>query len=153
MYTLRETLSSEYLTALDNLKSAVTFKSNSTRLGANNFNNLSVYEFSKWKDWTREQRSNFKSCFNSSDIDKSVIGWFLNFPANTGFLDTMNTWNGAKASGTILAHSLTANNKIVINGAEVTLNRGEGIEFSLTNEHSVSISAAERNWACLMLMK
>jgi hypothetical protein len=153
MYTQRETLSSESLTALDNLKSVVTFKANSTRLGANKFDKLSVYEFSKWKDWSRDQRANFKSCFTSSDVDKSVIGWFLSFPANTGFLDTMNAWQDAKASGTILAYSLTANNKITISGTEVTLNRGEGIEFSLTNEHSVSILASERNWACLMLMK
>ena len=153
MYTQKETLSSENLTALDNLKSAVTFKENSTRLGANKFDKLSVYKFSKWKDWSRDQRANFKSCFTSSDIDKSVIGWFLSFPANTGFLDTMNAWQDAKASGTILAYSLTENNKIIISGAEVTLNRGEGIEFSLINQHSVSISASERNWACLMLMK
>ena len=152
-HIVKTSLSLENLTTMDNLKSTVNFLSNSTRLGVNNFDNLSVYEFSKWKVWNRQQRSNFKSCFDSADIEKAVIGWFLKFPANTGFLDTMNAWQDAKASGTIIAYSLNDNNKITISGSEITVNRGEGIEFPLTNEHSVGISGVESNWACLMLMK
>lgn len=152
-HIVKTPLSSENLTTLDNLKSTVNFLSNSTRLGANNFDKLSVYEFSKWKTWNRQQRSNFKSCFDSADIEKAVIGWFLKFPANTGFLDTMNAWQDATSAGTIVAYSLTTNNKIVVNGQEIAVNRGEGIEFSLTNTHSVSLSASDSDWACLMLMK
>ena len=153
MYNLKETLSSDKLAALDTIKSGVDFVSNTVRLGVNNYDNLSKYEFSKWKNWNREQRSNFKSCFASEDIDKTVIGYFLKFPANTGFLDEMNAWQDAKAVGTIIAYSLTENNSITIDNQVVSVNRGQGVEFSLTNSHSVSTSATEGNWACLMLMK
>jgi len=153
MYTLRDALSSENLTALNTLKSGVTFVSNNTRLGVNNFNNLSVYEYSKWKTWTRTQRSNFKNCFATADIDKAVIGYFLRFPANTGFLDEMNAWQDATSVGTIVAYSLTENNSITIDGNTVSVAKGQGIEFSLKNAHAISTSATDSDWACLMLMK
>lgn len=152
-HILKTALSAENLTALDTLKSGVDFASNITRLGANGYDNLSKYEVSKWKSWNRTQRSNFKSYFAADDINKAVIGWFLKFPANTGRLDTMNTWDNVSAAGTIVAYSLTDNNTITIDGTIVELNRGQGVEFSLTNTHSISTAGVERNWACLMLMK
>ena len=152
-HILKTQLSAENLTALDTLKNSVNFASNITRLGANGYDNLSKYEVSKWKSWNRTQRSNFKSYFAEADINKAVIGYFLKFPANTGCLDTMNTWNDVSAAGTIVAYSLTDNNAITIDGTTVELDRGHGVEFSLTNTHSISTSEAERNWACLMLMK
>jgi hypothetical protein len=153
MYTLRDALSSENLTALNTLKSGVTFVSNNIRLGVNNVDRLSVYDYSKWKTWTRTQRSNFKNCFAEADVNKAVIGYFLKFPANTGFLDEMNTWQDATSVGTIVAYSLTENNSITIDGQTVSVAKGQGIEFSLKNTHAVSASATESNWACLMLMK
>ena len=152
-YTIKTALGSDKLAILDNLKSEVDFVSNSIRLGVNNFDNLSKYEFSKWKTWNRNQRADFKSCFDAAYIDQAVIGWFLNFPANTGFLDTMDAWTSSTAAGTIIAYSLTDQNSIVIEQRTVTLNRGEGIEFPLQLRHAVSISQIDRNWACLMLMK
>ena len=153
MYTLRDALSSENLTALNTLRSSVTFVSNSTRLGVNNFDNLSVYEYSKWKTWNRTQRSTFKNCFATADIDKAVIGYFLKFPANTGFLDEMNAWQDATSAGTIVAYSLSENNSITIGENTVPIAQGQGIEFSLAQLHSISASSTEGNWACLMLMK
>ena len=152
-HIVKTALSSDNLAALDTLKSNVEFVSNSIRLGANSYSNLSKYEFSKWKNWTRIERSDFKSCFTADDINKAVIGYFLKFPANVGLLDTMNAWDGVSVAGTIVAYSLTDNNGITIDGQAVSLNRGQGVEFSLTNTHSVSTSSTERNWACLMLMK
>ena len=146
-------LSVENLTALDTLRSNVAFVSNSIRLGANDYGNLSKYEVSKWKNWNRTQRSTFKSCFASADIDKAVIGYYLTFPANTGRLDTMNAWQNANAAGTIVAYSLTDGNTIYVDGATLTVNRGQGIEFSLTDIHSVSTNTTQSDWACLMLMK
>ena len=152
-HILKTQLSAENLTALDTLKNSVNFASNITRLGANGYDNLSKYEVSKWKTWDRTQRSTFKSCFASEDIDKAVIGYFLTFPANTGRLDTMKTWQNATAAGTIVAYSLTDNSSIYVDGATITVNRGQGIEFSLTDIHSVSTSTTQSNWVCLMLMK
>jgi hypothetical protein len=152
-HIIRTQLSELNLTTLDTLRSNVEFVSNSIRLGANNYSNLSKYEFSKWKTWTRIERSNFKSCFTEDDINKAVIGYFLKFPANVGLLDTMNAWDGVSVAGTMIAYSLTDNNSITIDGQVVTLQRGQGVEFSLKNTHSISTSGVERNWACLMLMK
>ena len=153
MYTLREALSSDNLATLNTLRSGVDFVSTRTRLGANSFDKLSVYEYSKWKNWTREQRASFKSCFSEDDISKAVIGYFLKFPANTGFLDEMNAWQDATSAGTIVAYSLTANNSITIDNQAISVEQGKGIEFSLAQLHSVSASSTEGNWACLMLMK
>jgi hypothetical protein len=152
-HIVKTALSSDNLATLDTLKSNVDFLSNSIRLGVNNYSNLSKYEVSKWKGWTRTQRSTFKSCFADEDINKAVIGYFLKFPANTGLLDDMNAWDGESVAGTIVAYSLTDNNTITIDNQVISLDRGQGVEFSLTNIHSVSTSSAERNWACLMLMK
>ena len=152
-HILKTALSSANLTALDALKSNVDFVSGVIRLGANNYGNLSKYEVSKWKGWNRTQRSAFKSYFAEEDINKAVIGYFIKFPANTGFLDEMNAWDGETVAGTIIAYSLTDNNSITIDGQVVTLQRGQGVEFSLKNTHSISTAGVERNWACLMLMK
>jgi len=153
MYTRRNNLSLENITVLETLKNSVPYISNSTRIGKNNFDGLSVYEFSKWKTWNRDQRKSFKQCFETADIDKSVIGWFLKFPANKGFLDTMTAWQDVTVAGTIVAYSLTENNNITINGEKIAVDKGHGLEFSLKNAHSVSALETEGNWACLMLMK
>jgi hypothetical protein len=152
-HILKTALSLDSLTGLDTLKSSIDFSSNNTRLGANGYDSLSKYEVSKWKSWNRTQRANFKSYFEEADINKAVIGYFLKFPANTGRLDTMDAWEGVSAAGTIVAYSLTDNNNITIDNQVVSVSRGQGVEFSLTNRHSVSTSSAEKNWACLMLMK
>lgn len=152
-HILKTALSTDNLTALDTLRSNVTFVSNSIRLGVNNYGSLSKYEYSKWKTWNRTQRATFKSCFAATDINTAVIGYFLTFPANTGFLDDMNAWENATAAGTIVAYSLTDNSNITIDGTALTLQRGQGVEFSLTNRHSVSTNTAQSNWVCLMLMK
>ena len=60
-HILKTALSTDNLTALDTLRSGVTFVSNSIRLGANNYGSLSKYEYSKWKTWNRTQRATFKS--------------------------------------------------------------------------------------------
>ena len=65
----------------------------------------------------------------------------------------MNAWSNETVAGTIVAYSLSDNNSITIESQTLTLERGQGVEFSLKNIHSVSTSDIERNWACLMLMK
>ena len=152
MYTIKENLDLENLNKLKQLASIVEYSSTSTRLGVNNFDALSVYEFSKWNKWTRNQRLEFKSCLPQEEIESSVIGWFLNFPATTGFLDTMDYWKDTVSAGTITAYSLTPNNKIIIDNEEINVSEGKGIKFSLRNAHAVNTSQTESRWACLMLM-
>ena len=152
MHETLTTLDSTSVDALLDIKENVNFSSNNIRIGKNSLDKLSVYSNSKWHDWTRDQRSSFKNIL-SSHIDTAVIGWFITFPANTGFLDTMDYWVDKPDSGTVVAFSLTNNNNITIAGNTVTLNKGEGIKFSLREIHEVGIASSERSWACLMQLQ
>jgi hypothetical protein len=143
-------LSTDTLNALDALKSQVTFKNTGIRVGQNGLDKLSVYEYSKWKTWNRAQKNTFKSAFDSADLEKSLIGWFLKFPGSTGFLDVMDYWQNNNDSGIVLAYSLTDGNSIWIGGTEYHANRGVGFKFSLRHLHEVRANPAERNWACLL---
>lgn len=141
------------IATLKSLQDTVNFKSDRIRLGANGAANISVYSFSKWKEWNRETRNSFKECFKSTDIENALIGWFLHLPANTGFLDQQTAWVNETAAGTVIAYSLTDNNNITIDGTEASLSTGEGIKFSLKNIHEIKTSDSDKSWACLMLLQ
>jgi len=151
MHTTLPALSNEQLTTLLGLIEQIEFTDKKKRMGVNGVNNVSVYTYSKWKSWNRNQVKEFKSMFSNPDIDRSIIGWFLKFPAEVGFLDLMTTWVG-KPCGSIIAYSLADSQVIWLNGREVTVNRGQGIKFSLSVPHEVKPVSFEQNWACLMLV-
>lgn len=148
----------ENLTSLDSskvdslltLKSAVTFTDKNIRLGEGGADNRSVLTYSRWYEWNRTQKATFESALGSTLIEKSIVGWFLNIPANTGFLDEMRNWVNEPMAGTVVAYSLTDGQNIVLNGTTVTVNRGEGIRFSLKVPHKIDTSASGQQWACLM---
>jgi len=150
-YELLTKLDSSTISSLNTLKDSVTFLDKKIRLGENRTNNMSVYKYSKWTTWNRTQKSDFKDCFESSDIEKSVIGWFLNFPANTGFLDNMTYWNDKDGCGTVISYALEAQS-IIIDGTTVNLEAGQGIKFKLNQSHKIETSSSARNWACIMMM-
>ena len=149
MHTLLQSFSEETVLELTELFHSVEFTNKNKRLGAGGSANISVYTYSKWKTWNRTRVQKFKSKFNGSDVDKSIIGWFLHLPANSGFLDLMTVWVG-KSSGTVIAYALENNQKIWLNGIEVTVNKGEGIKFSLSIPHEIKKSNVDQKWACLM---
>lgn len=144
------TLESSTVTTLTNLMSSVNFTDKNIRLGAGGIDNRSVFTYSKWYDWNRTQKNNFKDCFQSSVIDTTLVGWFLKFPANTGFLDLMDNWVETPEAGTVLAYALKDNQKIVLDGTEVTVAKGAGIKFKLSVPHKIETSASGQDWACLM---
>lgn len=151
MYEKLTKLNDTNFNTLLSLKSSAVFTRNGMRLGLNRTDNLSEYTLSKWKDWTKSQRDQFKNCFDRQYVDKSVIGWFLNFPSNTGFLDLMNTWENSENCGTVVAYSFE-NQEIFLDGTCINLTAGEGIKFKLSITHEIKKSSLDRNWACLMLM-
>lgn len=151
MYEKLIKLNNTNLNTLLSLKSSVVFTRDEMRLGHNRTANLSEYSSSKWKDWTKLQRDQFKNCFDRQYVDNSIIGWFLNFPADVGFLDLMKTWENSNNCGTIVAYSFE-NQDIFLEGNQISLLAGEGIKFKLNVAHEIKKSSLDRNWACLMLM-
>jgi len=149
MYKKLSKLNQESVNNLIELYDEVQFINKNIRTGASGIEKMSVYFYSKWKTWNRHQTSKFKNCFSQTLVDNSLIGWFLKFPSNKGFLDLMTTWVG-KDCGTVYAYALEDNQKIWLNGIEITVNKGEGIEFCLSIPHEVKLSSLEQKWACLM---
>jgi len=151
MYKTLTSLNQESVELLQTLKDEVRFRSDNIRIGANKTANRSVYSESKWYDWTRDQKSQFKTAMGNL-VDNAVVGWFINFPKN-GFLDEMDYWLDKTSAGTIVAYSLTDNNKIIIQDEETVCQIGEGISFSLKQIHEIKPEPINRTWACIMQLK
>lgn len=151
MYEKLTNLNQTSIDGLKNLMSQVEMKNKPIRLGKNGIANLSVYDYSKWNTWNKEHRNQFKTYFDSVILDTSLIGWFLKFPANVGFLDEMIAWKNTKMAGVIIAYSLEENQSIWIENQEIFLEKGQGIKFSLRNTHEVKNKNFDQHWACLML--
>ena len=149
MYKIETTLTNSSLTTFDILINQIQFVSDNIRLGANGTAKISNYSYSRWYDWTADQRMAFKSAFGP-EVDKAIVGWFLTFPANTGFLDLMTYWEDKKMAGKIIAYALHNNQRMCINGIEQTINRGEGVKFSLRVPHEVNINSIKQDWVCIM---
>lgn len=149
MYKTLPQLSPATLQTFDTLVQQVSFTNDNIRLGANGTEKVSKYFYSRWFDWTDTQRAEFKHCF-SATASKPLVGWFLTFPANTGFLDLMTYWQDKVMAGVVVAYALENNQKIWLNGKEVTLDRGQGLEFSLKVLHEVKSSPIQQKWACVM---
>lgn len=148
MYELVTKLNDDAVSSLEVLQQEVEFRTDDIRVGKNAPSVMSVYKHSKWYNWNRIQKATFKEAMGSH-VDTAVVGWFVTFP-RSGFLDVMTYWQDMVSAGTVVAYSLTDNNKIIVSGQEVTLNKGEGIKFSLKEIHEIKPEGFERNWACLM---
>jgi len=152
MYKQIPKLVDENLIKLVNLSNVVSYRDKIEHIGVNGYNRLSVYNTSKWYDWTRQQKQEFKSCFENDFSNNAIIGWFLKFPKTIGFLDKIDYWKTTNSAGIILAYALNDEQNIYLNDEKVIVRKGEGIAFSLRNTHEVKTKATEQNWACLMTM-
>ena len=150
MYTILSSLSNESLQTLEALAQEVNFTNENIRLGANGLQNLSIYSYARWYNWASTQRNRFKSAFETADADNALVGWFLTFPSETGFLDIMSYWQNKLMAGTIVAYALENNQSIYLNNECITLNKGQGIRFSLRTLHEVKPALFDQKWACLM---
>lgn len=151
MYKTLPQLSPATLQTFDTLVQQVSFTNNNIRLGANGTEKVSKYFYSRWFDWNNAQRISFKNCFGTA-ADNALVGWFLTFPANTGFLDLMTYWQDKVMAGVVVAYALEDNQKIWLDGKELIFNKGEGLKFNLKVLHEVKNSNMQQKWACLMLL-
>jgi len=145
-------LTIENLDKLARLSRVVNYSDKIEHIGVNGYSQLSVYNTSKWYNWTRQQKQEFKSCFDTEFSNKALIGWFLKFPKDTGFLDKMEYWKNTDSAGVVLAYAICDNQEIYLNENKVEVNKGEGIAFSLRAMHEVKSKLTDQHWACLMTM-
>jgi hypothetical protein len=154
MYTRLHTLSETAVAELRGLKDEVSFSDSygaRRRQGKNDANALSIYNYSKWFNWTHAQRETFRNAMPEKQTQKTKQVWFLDIPARTGFLDVMTYWiSHAKNCGKICAYSLTDKQTIYLDGHSVTLEKGEGIYFCLSQIHQIKPSKEGQLWACMM---
>lgn len=150
MYSSVTKLDTASVAELDQLTQEVEFSYGDVRPGANAPSVVSKLGHSKWYDWSRTQKNNFKNLLQPH-TEKAVVGWLLKFPEN-GFLDTQDYWVDTRNAGTIVAYSLTDGNRLEVAGERIECKRGEGVRFALNQLHSVPAEKYERNWACLMQM-
>jgi len=145
-------LNIEELDKLTRLSGVVKYSDKIEHIGVNGYSRLSVYNTSKWYDWNRQQKQEFKSCFEDELSNKAIIGWFLKFPKNVGFLDKMEYWKNTNSAGVVLAYALHDGQEIYINENKVEVSIGEGIAFSLRTTHEVKTKLTDQHWACLLTM-
>jgi len=145
-------LTTENLNKLENLSNTIVYRDKIEHIGVNGYSRLSVYNTSKWYDWSRQQKQEFKSCFENTLSNKAIIGWFLKFPKDTGFLDKMEYWKKTNSAGIVLAYAMRDDQEIYLDETKVSVNEGEGIAFSLRTTHEIKSKITEQNWACLMTM-
>lgn len=145
-------LTSETVSKLSNLSDNVQYSSKIEHLGVNGCDRPSVYISSKWYDWTRQQKQEFKICFDSAYTDAALIGWFLKYPKDTGFLDRTEYWKNTNSAGIVLAYALNDGQDIHLDDVKVPVLKGQGIAFSLRIPHEVKAKNTEQRWACLMTL-
>jgi len=132
---------------LDSIRNQIELHTNKIRV----VNGKSgAYLHSNWNEWSYEKRDMFMSCFDSDVMKKSVIGWYLNIPANVGNLPYNDSWVDAEMAGTVYAYALNDDAHILLDDVKYTLKRGQGIKFSLKIPHEIISSNIDHNWACLM---
>jgi hypothetical protein len=152
MHELLDPISEDSVETLQAMMAGLTFHDNDVRVGANGIEKLSVYETTKWLEWSREDRAAFKAALPEAYVTKAVIGSFLHLPADTGFLDTQDFWTKTPMAGTMISYALEDDMDITINGETIPVAKGEGIKFHLSHVHEISTKATDQNWACLMCM-
>lgn len=154
MYKILDNLTEENKNALLSLKNEVPMhaaSSSNRRMGANGHNNLSVYNFSKYlNDWNRHQRKIFMDNFPDPADEKAVVKWFLEFPENTGHLDTMTVWENEPDTPWVTSYNLKGIGNIILGDEEVIVPEGQGISFRLTTVHSIPKTTSGTLWACVM---
>lgn len=124
------------------------------RMGANIGTKISHYKDTRWFKWSADQRKRFKDYFdNSSRVTKALVGYFIEFPKNCGYLDLQTTWAGqGTRTAIITAYALNDGQHIIIDDKKVVLNAGQGIAFHVSAIHEVKKSKRDSLWANTMVL-
>jgi hypothetical protein len=153
MHKITPALSAEQLNNLLELQSQVKMipaTSHRRRMGANKYNNLSIYNYSRYMTWTAAQRKIFKENFPDNADSKAVVKWFVEYPANTGFLDRMTYWVGEPSPSWFTCYNIKGSGNITINDELIVVPVGQGITFAVSEIHDIAATAAGATWACVM---
>lgn len=156
MYKKLPKLTEENKNILLNISNNVTFKpaiSHRRRVGLLGKDNLSVYNNSKYLKWTSSQRAEFASCIDENIIKNSLVCWFVQFPANSGFLDKLDTWVNDKSPAWVTCYLIKGKGKVSLNDEIVDIEEGEAISYSLDMIHGVESTQEGSVWACVMTPK
>lgn len=154
MYKLYDPLTADELASLQKLADTVKFNPATgvqRRRGANAPKINSIYNTSKWFDWTAINRAGYKNYFPKQVHEKIIQGWFLELPPKVGFLDVMNYWVDKPSSGTIIATALK-DQTITLDGKAVAVSKGNQIGFHLSTLHELKASKSGQLWACVMYL-
>lgn len=103
-------------TQLDELvaasKSVTMYPKRFMRMGINSVNKPSVYETCSFFKLPIRQAKLLKSMLPEKYASRSILRYFLRFPAETGFLDGQSCWIGVPRPVDMVAWSLTDDNQI-----------------------------------------
>lgn len=152
-YQVYKDLPTTAVDSLIELASRVTFKDSyghRCRMGANGAANLSVYENSKWFDWNRKDRAQFKAAFPEQQLTPAIIGYFLRIPKG-GHLDKQTVWVDRDKCGSMVVVALQ-DQTFWIEGHELKMTKGQSIGFHLSKVHEIKPAEDGQLWACLMVM-
>lgn len=154
MYEIvKNALTEDNISSLKSIMGSVDLTEGHVRLGTGGFKKRSVFKQSKWLEWDRETKNDFKSNLPQKYVNDSLIGWFLHIPKEVGFHDEQDFWAKAPMAGTVVSFALEDNMKIIINGKEIQVPKGHGVKFNLRNVHEIKKQPTDQNWACLMILE
>lgn len=153
MYRIHKVTNETQVNKLIELSKSLNFKfseGSRMRKGANAPHVLSKYWYTRWFEWTAEQRQVVKDNYPQPFIRLPLQVWYLKFEAKVGMLDLMDYWVDQKTPPTIFALALQDNQNIHIDGKLVVANKGDIVEFSLGTLHEVKVQDRDSLWLCLM---
>lgn len=153
MHKITSALTAEQLKNLQDLQSQIKMvpaTSHRRRMGENKYNNLSVYNYSRFLKWTAAQRKIFKENFPTNADNKAVVKWFVEYPANTGFLDRMTYWVNEKSPSWFTCYNIKGSGNITIGDELVVVPVGQGITFPVNEIHEIAPTSTGTTWACVM---
>jgi hypothetical protein len=122
------------------------------RIGVNGINNLSVYRYSRYLTWTSSQRKFFSENFPINADSKAFIKWFVEFSANEGFLDRLETWVNDKSPSWYTCYNIKGSGNITLNNVDLQIPEGQGISYPLNIPHEMKKSSIGALWACVVTM-
>ncbi len=155
MYTNYPKLSEEAIAELKALRQELPMVESHSirrRMGENGPKRLSWYLTTRSFTWLSAQRARFNAQLPAVQTEGSVVNWFVEYPAHTGFLDRMVYWVDKDRAGTVIAYALDGDYEILLEDKSVVVPRGEGIGFNLRVIHEIKESKPGQLWACMMVL-